>query len=353
MKTADFSKLHAPDSDVTLLEELTLLDGEKVVARHLEDTITLRCRNRCVSCPQPKMRKDIPWKIVSKGLEEYARRSDRKIGGMELVLTGGEPSMAKSFLDIARLGRTLGFGAVSVISSSESYADPDFARAIYDAGIRRVLLSFHSHRPNAYHLFTGTRKQYEKAVRGFVNCLSLPFESVTCNTVINRLNYRDLPAHAAFLAGLRAAPTAKTPLFLLLSALEENPKWDSLCVPHRESQPYVRRAVELGVLPIRRFQGDWTMPVCIGGLGEAAPFLAPLARRDSPTWYASLGWDQAVSAPPCEYRRVKSPSCRECPMDPVCAGLGRTYAGRFGVGELVPVSRRLSKRGRGEKIWSW
>ncbi|MBI2384856.1 MAG: radical SAM protein [Elusimicrobia bacterium] len=352
-RPADLSKLRSSGSDVTLIEELTWLDGAAVAARHLEDTITLRCRNRCLSCPQPKMRRDIPWKVVSKGLQEYARRPDRRVGEMELVLTGGEPSMAKSFLDIARLGRDLGFGAVSVISSSESYADARFARAVYDAGIRRVLLSFHSHRPKVYHFFTGTRGQYDRAVRGFSNCLSLPFASVSCNMVVNRLNYRDVPAHAAFLAGLGAAPTARAPLSLVLSVLEENPKWENLCVPHRAAAPYIRRACEEGRLPIRRFAGDWTMPVCVGGLGEASPSLAPLARRDSATWYAPRGWTPSGSPPPEAFRRVKASACRGCAMDPVCAGLGRTYAGRFGTGELAPVPRRLSAPGRGERILSW
>ncbi|MEK7233702.1 MAG: hypothetical protein AAB268_07795 [Elusimicrobiota bacterium] len=176
---------------------------------------------------------------------------------------------------------------------------------------------------------------------------------LTCNTVINRLNYRDVPAHAAFLAGLKTAQSALAPLSLLLSVLEENPKWENLCVSHRAAVPYVRRACEEGLLPIRRFTGDWTMPVCIGGLGESAPALTPLARRNSPIWYAPWGWEPSVAPPPSDFSRVKASACRACPLDPVCAGLGRTYSGRFGVGELSPVARRLSKPCHGEKIFSW
>jgi hypothetical protein len=345
-------KLKAGGSELTVVEELTLLDGARAAARSLEVSLTFRCGNRCISCPLPLTGKDVPAGVVPSALKDYAQRRGRLIREMDLILTGGEPALAKGFLDAARLGLDLGFRSVSLTSSAYLFADPRLSASVLDAGIRRLFLSFHSHRPAVYDKLTGTTGRFRKAVSGIERCLSLPFEQVTCNMVLNRHNYRDVPGHARFLARLKERSGGTTPLALFLSTLEENPAWESLAVPHSKAAPFILKAAAEGAVPIRRFTGDWAFPLCVGGMAAVAPRLAPEGRRDTPAWYAPSGWDPAQDPAPQDFIRVKAQACRACPLDPVCAGLSRVYANAFGVGELSAAPRRPKARPGGRRIYA-
>lgn len=339
-----------PDQIEIPLEELIFLNDRKVVSRNFQISMTFRCGNRCLFCPVALTGEELSGEAAARALEDYARKYPRRMSGTELILTGGEPTLSKSLLKTARLGRSLGFQSITVLSSAAGFADMSFARDAHAAGIRRLFLSLHSHREEVHDLLTGTHRQFRRAVQGLSNSLTLPFSQVTCNMVINRHNYRDIPDHAAFLGKLAARVKARTPLALSLSVLEENPRWDSLCVPHADVAPYVRRAVEEAAVPIARFIGNWTMPACIGGLAAAAPSLRPEARWDTPAWYAPDAWTPATSEPPAKFTRVKARRCRACSLDGVCAGLSRTYAGYYGVSELMPVAGKAPAATRRKRI---
>ncbi|MBI2788305.1 MAG: radical SAM protein [Elusimicrobia bacterium] len=336
-----------PDIADAAVEELTFLDGGAVASRNFQVSLSLRCGHRCLFCPVALTGRDLSADAAAEALRGHARRRARRLAETELILTGGEPALSKSLLETARLGRKLGFRSVTMLSSAASFADPAFARAVHAAGVRRLFLSLHSPRAAVHDLLTGTRRRFPLAVRGMINALRLPFAQVTCNMVLTRHNHADIPAHAAFLARLRARARARAPLTLSLSALEENPRWEDLCVPHSASVPHALRAHAEGAVPLARFMGNWAIPVCVGGLAEAAPGLVPAARWDTPVWYAPAGWSPSARRPPSTAVRVKARACRACPLDGVCAGLSRTYAGHYGVGELAPVAGRPPSARRG------
>lgn len=329
----------------SVIEDLSFFSGGRVVARNCQISVTGVCGHGCLFCPVRPPRRHLPARLVSASLRAYARRENRRLRDTELILTGGEPGLWPGLFGTARLGRGLGFRSVTLLSSAEVFADGRFARAARAAGIGRVFLSLHSHRPKIHDFLTGTKGGFARAVAGIRTCLASGFSHVTCNMVLTRLNSAEIPEQAAFLAGLLRRGSA--PLALFLSTMEENPAWANLAAPHSLAAAGAARALREGRLPLMRLMGDWTMPACVGGLADASPALAPLGRRDSRTWYAPAGWTPDAASVPEGFRRVKARSCRGCPLDGACGGLSRVYAGRFGAQELRPVRRAPRAGSRG------
>jgi pyruvate-formate lyase-activating enzyme len=331
-----------------VIEDLTFLDRGRVAARNCQVNLTTCCSRRCLFCPQSSGRAGLPAGAVESGLRAYARRRGRVLRRTELILTGGEPAFSPDLLPAARLGRDLGFRSITLLSSPAPFADADFARSVHRAGVGRLFLSLHSCRPEVHDLLTGEKGGFAAAVEGLSRCLRMGFEHVTCNMVLTKLNWRDIPATARFLAGLkrRAGPGPSPALFV--STMEENPWWDRLSVPHSRAVPGVLQAVREGRVPLMRFMGDWAMPACVGGLASRAPGLIPLGRMDSRTWRAPEGWAPAVLPSPEACRRVKALQCRRCALDRVCGGLSRVYAERYGVDELSALAGPLPRAGRGQ-----
>lgn len=134
---------------------MALIDGLGRVIDYLRLSVTDRCDLRCRYC----MAEDMTF--LPKGdllrLEELERLCDLLIdqGIRRIRLTGGEPLVRRGIMDlVAALGRRLGDGLDEVTLTTNGTLLDRHARALREAGVRRINVSLDTLDEVTYHRLT-------------------------------------------------------------------------------------------------------------------------------------------------------------------------------------------------------
>ena len=85
----------------------------------------------------------------------------------------------------------MNFSVISLHTNGVRFAEKDFAKAFLPS-IRGVMVSFPSADPHTYARITRKGDDFSRAIQGIKNMLKFDLPVVS-NTVINKLNYRQLP----------------------------------------------------------------------------------------------------------------------------------------------------------------
>lgn len=112
------------------------------------------------------------------------------------ILTGGEPTLHPELPQIAGYAREAGLH-VRMITNGWRLADPDFAKALADAGLQHVHVSIYSVRPEVEARLRGIDKTLGRAFKALDNANANGL-SVDINCVINKLNADHLHENIAY-----------------------------------------------------------------------------------------------------------------------------------------------------------
>jgi MoaA/NifB/PqqE/SkfB family radical SAM enzyme len=103
-----------------------------------------------------------------------------------VILTGGEPTLHPELPKIAAYASEQGLH-VRMITNGTRLADPEFARAVAEAGVKIAHISVYSIRPEVEEVLRGTPGTLEKAYAAVRNAHEYGIE-ININCVINKLN---------------------------------------------------------------------------------------------------------------------------------------------------------------------
>jgi cyclic pyranopterin phosphate synthase len=168
-----------------------LLDGFGRVHDNLRISVTDRCNLRCVYC----MPEDVTYldKHELLSFEEIERfvRVGVPLGLTKLRLTGGEPLMRRDLPVLARrLAAVPGVRDVGLTTNGLLLAD--HARALYDAGLRRINVSLDTLDEGRFRALA-RRDGLQRTLEGIDAALKAGFAPVKVNAVIVRgLNEMDV-----------------------------------------------------------------------------------------------------------------------------------------------------------------
>lgn len=258
----------------------------------------------------------------------------------QVVLTGGEPTIHPRFRALLQTLRNLGASRIGLQTNGVRFADPDRVREIRELGVQRLLVSFHSHRPEVYDRITGTRRQFHRAVQGLRNLAAeAPPLAITVNVVLNRLNLPDLPDLVGFVADILGPSDDAATFFLTMMNEVGHRKAPDLAVSLEEMGPALDRALEACRARSRTvdpFLGDCAPPPCI--LRDPTPVLPAPRDTAGMTPRTDIDYlDPGAPVSPAPDRRVKARDCRDCLHDPACHGIPPSLAARFGIEALRPL----------------
>ena len=270
---------------------------------------------------------------------------DRHPGGAArcpLSITGGEPTLAPELPAIVRRAVDLGFRDILLTTNAIRLADAAYADELHDAGVRRAEVSLRSFDEPAFDRITGTRGNFARAMQGLGNAIER-FD-VLANLVINRHNYREVPAIVQQLSAMRIPQGHRLgfmPSIVLIEktseALQHRQLWEGVCLPYATLIPPLAEAV--------RWDHAQPEPVVLNPL-DGLCYAPPCAGRAFPELLAhvptlpvaspALRVSDPSHTPMPDGCRVKPPSCDACRFDPVCPGIAPGNALLFGFDELVP-----------------
>ena len=123
-----------------------------------------------------------------------------ELGTRKVRLTGGEPTLRKDFLDIARVvSQTPGIETVAM--TTNGYKLPQRAQSFFDAGVNAINVSIDGLTPERFELITG-KNRFEEVMDGLSLCQEIGFSPVKVNAVLLKdLNHSELDAFIQWASG--------------------------------------------------------------------------------------------------------------------------------------------------------
>lgn len=291
--------------------------------------VGFRCNNFCHFCVQGDKRERLP----AKGEDELLRSLEegRAEGATGVVITGGEPTLHKSIVTIAKKARALGYTLVQVQSNGRTFCYEDFCRRLIDAGVNEFGPSLHGSTPKIHDYLTGAPGAFLQTVSG-MRLLKKLGQRVIVNSVITKHNYRDLPDLARLLVSL-GVDQYQLAYMHMSGRAGENRKW--LAARKTLIEPYVKKALDVGLRAGKTVMTE-AIPYC-----RMAGYEHCVAERIIPR---TRIYDADCVIPDYTRTRVdegkcRGPRCGECRWSAECEGPWREYPELFGWDEFVPVAK--------------
>ena len=260
-------------------------------------------------------------------------------GFRRAVVTGGEPTIHPGFWTVVERLEADGF-TWDVNTHGRSFAKDGFARRAAQHGLKRAIVSLHSHRPATSAALFGTREDaHHETVAGIDRLLDADVD-VTVNCVLTRLNLGELEEYLR--AGRARFGERAAFKFVFPSTVGKGGPWAGIAtVRYGEVRESVQRlrstALELGA---RVFFESF--PNCIlddpGALNVGRWTFGETHYLDDATGDRIYSM-RHIEAELSTFGEV----CRRCSVLRRCPGVSRDYARRYGVDELVPFTARRTR----------
>ncbi|MFH2204042.1 MAG: radical SAM protein [Elusimicrobiota bacterium] len=332
-------------------------DGERAaVARevkNLELNLGMACNNRCLFCMsgqvKPDMRLWMPLERAQRELLHFYNAGCRSVGFL-----GGEPSAYPQIIECVRYAKSLGYRRIALCSNGTKFSDHRFTDALVAAGMTRVTVSIHSHRPAVEDKLTELPGNFARKLKGLRHLRVLREQgrlpdNVSLNPV---LNARTVPHMREYIEFFRREGFDDIRFnYIWPQARVEN---DRSIVPRfRNAMPMILRVLLLN-------EAQWKMHITFGGLPpcmlrwggkdlspEMTDYLAVryLLELDDPPTQTSLQGRERFAWNTRKGRKrnmlkTHAPGCERCPYFAACEGVWKTYAAMYGLTEIVPPRRK-------------
>lgn len=159
--------------------------------------IASACNNECIFCLDSDAHNgtltppDIVKKQIQEGFKEWYEN--------RLILSWGEASINPKFAEYIRYAKELGYDRVQTVTNGLIFADENFCKKVFDAGLDEVTFSLHGHTRELHDFLTGTPWSFNKAIRGLISIKKhYPHIIINVDIVVNKVNVDFLPKIVAF-----------------------------------------------------------------------------------------------------------------------------------------------------------
>ena len=233
----------------------------------------------------------------------------RFLGGRELLIGGGEPTLRADLADLVAEARALGYERVRLITSGHGLAQKGRADELVEAGLSGLVVDLHGPSPDEHDAVTGRPDSFRLTVAGLRRAQQAGLTDLEAVAAITTKNLEVLPATVRLadrlgLAGLHLRlPPPDSPA----AAAGAIPPWP-------EALPWLARALAASRPGFTSIQGA---PLCLWKARPGA--LVPL-----PPWLLRRARPQ----------RARHPVCGRCTMLLLCGGFFRPeHRALYGVDE--------------------
>jgi len=298
--------------------------------KRVDIKLGFQCNNHCRFCVQGDKREKFPDKTdreVRDILEKEAKECQ------EVLFSGGEPTFRPNeLLDWVRYAKELKYQIIQIQTNGRMFAYMNYCEEIIKAGANVFGLSIHGSNPQIHDYLTRVPGSWGQTTRGIKNLKSLG-RSVMTNSVVNKINYKDLPDLAKLLVslGVRQFQFAFMHINRLIAS---DPKLIKEIVPrHPAVEPYVKKGLQIGIKAGLRVMTE-AIPYCF--MKGYEQYIAEKIIPDAAVYDA----DSVIKdfTPHRKTKgKAKGPNCKKCRYYKVCEGPWKEYPEIFGWKEFKPV----------------
>ena len=153
-------------------------------------TLTDKCNCFCTFCYEISPTGE-PHVFVAEldALKEEMRQAMHVEGWNDIVITGGEPTITRTFLPVVAHAREMGFEMRAVATNGRRFSYEPFTREATRLGLTKAWVSLFGHNARIHDACTRTPESFVETTQGIRNLLGAGAE-VTCSVVVNKLNHR-------------------------------------------------------------------------------------------------------------------------------------------------------------------
>ena len=241
----------------------------------LRVSITDRCNYKCVYCRTGKEGARYP----ELGIGEYLRliRLFVSLGITKVRLTGGEPLMRRSLLDLVRALaalRTPDGAPLDLALTTNGHLLADLALPLRQAGLHRVTVSMDAVEPAVFERITRVPGSHDAVLRGIRAARDAGLTPLKINCVLLRGFNDDQIEHFARFAREKNVAVR----FIEFMPLEEGRLWTpEMVIPLAEVVARIRRTMPLVPLPARNASETARRYGFSDGIGEIG-IIAPVSQ---------------------------------------------------------------------------
>lgn len=285
------------------------------------------CNNNCRHCVVGDKRRRFKHRPMEELLREFGR--GREQGCREVVLTGGEPTIRKDFLEVVRQAKRMGFERIQLQTNGRMMSYRGFCEQVVDAGVTDFLVALHGHVPELHDYLTRNNGNFVQTVSAIRNLKNLR-QKVAVNVVVTRPNYRNIPEIATLLLRLGVDQFQMAFVHPLGNAYEN---FYSVVPRMALIQPHVLAGLALGVGAGVTVMTEAIPPCFLPGYEaySAEPIMPDTMIFDAGSFIADFRKQRLTDG------KAKAPSCPGCKYDNNCEGVWKEYPEKYGWAEFQPV----------------
>jgi len=254
-------------------------------------------------------------------------------GIRRVVLTGGEPTIHRGFWDVVDALRSAGI-VWDINTHGRSFSEDTFTDTCIRRGLKRAIVSFHSHELEASCIISGIDERgHQETVEGIENLIDGGV-SVTLNCVLSTFNQGKLCDYLRFCSQLFGREHVTK--FVFPSTIGKGGSWDGIQLSFTSVREEIRAvkslADELGMEA--QFE---SFPNCILGDSDS--------RNMGRSGFGETHYLDDITGSnlyPINYIEAQlsmyPERCKPCAALKKCCGISESYALRYGYEELLPFT---------------
>ncbi|MDD2227348.1 MAG: radical SAM protein [Clostridia bacterium] len=288
-----------------------------------------QCNNNCIFCAQGDKRNFGKTQTT----EEIKKTLSESISSFEgVVLTGGEVTIRKDFLELVSFAKDCGYKNIFIQTNGRMFSYLELCKRTIEAGATNFSLSLHGSTPEIHDGLTRIEGGFEQTLKGIKNLLELG-AFVSTNTVVMKTNYLDMPNVAKLLTKIRVS-SYQLSFMDINPVIERSEEMIQEIVPrYKEVRESIENALQLGIDQGVRCKVE-AFPFCT--LGEKYHSHIPGKKFSN---YFVFDGERMTDMIKRRKEKLKwqGEKCRDCKFYNTCEGPWSNYPKIFGVEEFKSI----------------
>ena len=297
--------------------------------KRIDLKIGFQCNNRCIFCVQGNKRETSPNKS-DKEVKDILKKEAKDHQGV--VFTGGEPTVRKELVGWVQYAKKLGYKKIQIQTNGRMFAYKDFCEKIITAGANEFSPALHGSSAKIHDSLTRAKGSFNQTVQGIKNLKTLR-QYVLTNTVITKLNYKDLPSLAKLLVSLGVNQFQFAFIHINQIIAKDSSLIKKIIPKHSLVEAYVKRGLDVGIKAGVNVMTE-AIPYCF--MKGYEQYIAEEIIPDTAIFDDDLELDDYGY-----YRKnqgkAKGPNCSSCKYYDICEGPWKEYPEIFGWDEFKPI----------------
>jgi MoaA/NifB/PqqE/SkfB family radical SAM enzyme len=301
--------------------------------KHVDIKLGYKCNNNCLHCVISDQKKNAyshrknTDRTTKECIDEI--KSAKNQGCTIITLTGGEPTIRKDFLEIARYAKDLGF-RIHLQSNGRLFLNENLSKESSQL-IDLFMIALHSSNEQTHDKITQKENSFNQTLNGIKNLLKNNAK-IGIKIVLSKYNYKELKQILEFTNSLKipyvnvAFPHANGNAYKY---------FDEIVPTYKEIMPYVEDAIQYAQNTNLQLELEQILP-CALSKTYPLKYFSDLKIKRSQAILKQL--DQ----PDLNWREVSKTSkrkfsiCQRCIYNTFCEGYWKEYIEKIGHKEFSP-----------------